>query len=311
MKKGIKIAATAALIVLAPLVTFAREVLFAGDVTLTRNIKPTQKEFFTEKAKDRINRADLFVWNLEFSGASSNKKNKQFVFSCDSDIVKGMKFANGVANVANNHSFDGNVEGFRNLIASLNEHEMAYCGLKNADPNKNYTEITRDDNRYFIIGYSPMSRGADPVYTTSNWKDVLASVNYLNAIKRPGKDFVIVNIHDGVEGATNVAPRQIAQAETLADLGVDTVCFTHSHTYIEPSRIKDTVVLWGMGNFIFGGNNAWRDNRDVRMVSVNMADKSWRWIKGKNSAYVFDTDDETPIPDLTPAYDAPDDATER
>lgn len=270
----------------------AGEILFAGDVTLARNITPAQREFFTERAKNRINQADLFVWNLEFSGASRNKKDKRFVFSRDADVVKYMKFPNGVANVANNHSFDGNVEGFKNLIDNLNAHGLFYAGLRNQEADKNYVEINKNDKRFFVIGHSPMSHSADPAYTTTNWNEVLASVNYLNSIKRPEKDYVIVNIHDGVEGTTQIARRQREQAGTLANLGVDVVCFTHSHTYIEPSRVKDTVVLWGMGNFIFGGNNAWRDKADVRMMSVNPEDKTWRWIKGKNTEYVFDVYEE-------------------
>lgn len=264
----------------------AQEILFAGDVTLTRNINPGQKNFFTPKARDFINKADLFVWNLEFSGKSANKKSKTFVFSCDSDIVASMDFANGVAMIANNHSFDGNVEGFRNLVKSLEKFNIRFCGLKNRDPARNYTEIQGDSARYFVIGYSPMSHSADSVYTTTTWEDVLATVKHLNAIRKKG-DVVIVNIHDGIEKTTQVAPRQQAQANTLAAMNVDIVSFTHSHTYINPSKIRNTIVLWGMGNFIFGGNNSWRNNPDVRLMLVDPARGTWRWIKGRTSNYVF------------------------
>lgn len=264
----------------------AQEVLFAGDVTLTRNISPSQKNFFSAGAIDFISHADLFIWNLEFSGASANKKSKPFVFSCDSDIVSHMWFPNGVAMIANNHSFDGNAQGFKNLIKSLDKFKIRYCGLKNSTPAKNYIEVARDGCRFFVIGYTPMSHSQDKIYATSSWEDVLATVKNLKSRKQNG-DFIIVNIHDGIEKTTQISSRQQSQADTLASMGVDVVSFTHSHTYIDPSKIRNTIVLWGMGNFIFGGNNIWRNNNDVRMMLVDLKNRSWRWIKGYTSNYVF------------------------
>lgn len=265
----------------------AGEVLFAGDVTLARNITG-QREYFSDNAKERIGEADLFIWNCEFSGASSHKKTKPFVFSVDAEErLQGMKFDNGVALVANNHSFDGHTEGFKNLVANLNSNEIAFAGLRNPVPENNYLKVSKDDKDYYILNFSPICHNNDPDATVPTWDDILQSIDYINTVKKP-EDVVIVNIHAGIERASKPSSEQVDYARTLAGRNVDIVSFTHSHTYIEPSKIGDTLVLWGMGNFIFGGNNNWRDNNDVRMISVNPEDKTFQWLKGWTKNYKFD-----------------------
>lgn len=247
----------------------ASEVIFAGDVTLTRNIAPTQEIFMSEKAVELVETAEAFIFNIEFSGKSKSLKKKQFVFSCDSDILAKFKFTNGIGLIANNHSFDGNEEGFRNLVQSLDNLEMMHVGAH-----------TIKFNNLYVLGYSPMI--ASPL--VKSFEDVIEEVK--NIDKQPG-EYVIVCIHDGIEKVHYPSERQKKQAKAFADLGVDVICFTHSHTYIDPGIIGNTLVLWGMGNFVFGGNSSWKDRSDVRMISVNLEDKSWKWIKGYTKNYVF------------------------
>lgn len=276
-----------ALLMACPCSAMAGEVLFGGDVTLAKNIT-NERDYFSDNAKNRIGEADLFIWNCEFSGASRHKKTKPFVFSVDAeDRLKGMKFDNGVALIANNHSFDGNTEGFKNLVANLNSNEIQFVGLRNHVSENNFLKKEIDGRDYYILNFSPLCHNNDPQATVPTWNDILRSIDYINSVKKDN-DVVIVNIHDGIERAFKPSGSQLGMAKTLAHKKVDIVSFTHSHTYIEPSKMGDTLVLWGMGNFIFGGNNNWRNNMDVRMLSVNPDDKTFKWVKGHTKNYKFD-----------------------
>lgn len=263
-----------------------KEILFAGDVTLMKNIHPKQTSFFGKQTKDRIANADLFIWNAEFSGKSNNPKVKQFVFSGDSDIIQYFKFPNGVATVANNHSFDGGTEGFANLLKSLMKYDMAYTGLRGVEPEKHFLSATSNGDNYYILNFSPMVERTSMPYATPSYSDVKSAIKRIkNSDKNDGK--IIVAIHDGVEGTTEISQRQRNIVDELSKLGVDIIAFTHTHTYIDPEKIGDTLVLWGLGNFVFGGNAKWRNNNDVRLMSVNPDTLEWKWLNGKTEDYKF------------------------
>lgn len=267
------------LILLFPFRAFGAEILFAGDVTLARNISPSQKTFFTERARKRIEAADLFIWNMEGSGKSLTPKEKRFVFSSDTDNVSGMRFKNGLATIANNHSLDGGVEGLRNLLSSLKKHGVPAVGRLKDGPLK----ATTGGKTYYIFNFTPMARSGHPEWEIADFDAVSRDLKRVR-----GKGVIIVNIHDGVEGTKNISPRQKEYVRRLSSLGADIINFTHSHTYIDPGLVGKTLVLWGTGNFIFGGNSAWRNRDDVRMLSVNPETKTWKWVKGKTRGYVFD-----------------------
>lgn len=261
-----------------PCTTLAQEILFAGDVTLTRNINPqAQQIFFSDKSKDRIGQANLFIWNCEFSGNSNAKKQKQFVFSQNArKALADFSFSNGVATVANNHSFDGNQQGFKNLVSDLEYNGINYIGTKEK-PYFKYTD--KDGINYYVLNYSPICGGG-----LLSFEDI---IKIIGSLKKQEKRYIIVNIHDGIEKTTATSDRQKVQARKLANLDVDIINFTHSHTYIEPSMLGNSLVLWGTGNFIFGGNSLWRNRGDVRMISVDPANKTWKWVNGYNKNYVF------------------------
>lgn len=273
-----------------PVFSFCEEVIFAGDVTLTRNISPGQAKFFGKKTSERIGRANLFFWNAEFSGLSATPKVKRFVFSCDTDIVKRMKFPNGIAMIANNHSFDGKSEGFANLVKSLIAHDMPYSGLRNFDTTRNFVSAVSGGRRYYILGFSPMVEKSPMPFAVSTYDDVKASLSLIRNIRTPS-DRVIVYVHDGVEGTREISARQRSMVRELSALGADIIAFAHSHTYIDPEKVDDTLVLWGLGNFIFGGNLKWCNNNDVRLVSVDPGTLQWKWLKGKTREYVFVLDE--------------------
>lgn len=289
---------------LTPSCLWAQEIIFAGDVTLARNINPQkQATFFAPETKERIEQADLFIWNCEFSGKSQTLKDKPFVFSADArNALADFKFANGVACIANNHSFDGGVQGIKNLIADLQANDIVHVGLKK---DRFLKHGDKAGNIYYILNYSPICRSSgDEDYDTPRFEEIQETLAYLNSIiEDREREFIIVNVHDGIEKTLKTSERQREQAQKLSEAGADVISFSHSHTYIEPTLINDgrSLVLWGIGNFIFGGNQQWRNKKDVRMISANPKDKSWKWMTGDASNYVYSIrEDNSAAPAIEP-----------
>lgn len=261
---------------------FAGPLVLAGDTTLSRHIGPDQRDFFTPRARAYLDGADLFIWNAEFSGNSGDRKSKRFVFSGPVPDLRPMAFRNGVAMVANNHSLDGNEEGFHDLLRRMDAAQIPVSGVRHPDPARNYITYENNGRRFHIFSASPMIRDNPHV---SSYSDLLESLERLE--KREG-DLVIVNLHEGIEGTTLVSGAQKKRAAELARLGADVVSFTHTHTYIDPFHVGKTLVVWGLGNFIFGGNSAWRNRNDVRALEIDPDTLDWRWIRGATRNYVLD-----------------------
>lgn len=274
-----------------PAFLMAEELIFAGDVTLARNISSDQRKFFEKKTRERIGRASLFLWNAEFSGLSDTLKNNRFVFSTDSDIAKYMKFPNGIAMIANNHAFDGKEKGFANLVKSLIDHRMPYAGLRNFESAHNFLTVVSGGRKYYILNFSPMVEPHPMPFATARYGDVKASLRFLKTVKNDS-DRIIVYVHDGIENRSGISQRQKDTARELSALGADIVAFAHSHAYADPEKTGDTLILWGLGNFIFGGNLKWCNHNDVRLVSVDPETLEWRWLKGKTREYVFSLKEE-------------------
>ena len=89
------------------------EILAAGDVVPAGRMAEggLPVRLFSRKARLRIERARLFIWNCETSGISRRSKGNVFTFHAGAALFSQLYFPNGVAVTANNHVFDGYEEG--------------------------------------------------------------------------------------------------------------------------------------------------------------------------------------------------------
>ena len=69
-------------------------------------------------------------------------------------------------------------------------------------------------------------------------------------------DFTIVFIHWGTEGTDALDHWQMEQAPQIAEAGADLIIGAHPHVLQPMEQWGESVILYSMGNFCFGGNSA-------------------------------------------------------
>ena len=277
------------------------EILAAGDVTLAARIleNPKPVQLFSDSARERIASADVFLWNCETSGPSATSKPSQFIFHADGSLFSELSFKNGVAITANNHVYDGYQEGAKNLINILESAQIRHHGLYNAQSGYSPVLLTQPpDPAVYVLTGSPMSQiGSGPDIVTLNYPCLLEEIRLLRASEPDS--IIIVYAHDGLEYQAAPSARQHWWAEQFARAGTDIILFAHNHQYsnieILEKTPKKTLIAWSLGNFLFGGNSKWKNNADVRMLSVQIDTesnkKSASWVNGYTENWTYSLKD--------------------
>lgn len=272
------------------------EILAAGDVLLGGRMleAPAVGQLFGPLTRKRLEQADIFLWNCEVSGPSSVSKENTFVFHAEGRFFPQMDFANGAACTANNHVFDGLEEGAARLLEILDSVRIRHNGLH---VRTTYAPLSllpgRTPSLYLLTG-SPMSQiGSGPRIVTLSYPQLLERIRALRA-QEPAA-WIIVYTHDGTEGLTEASPRQRQWADWFARAGADIILFAHSHCYGPVEILEDTprrtLVAWGLGNFLFGGNRGWRNRQDVRLLRICLdtetGEKDAGWLYGTTRNWNF------------------------
>ncbi len=272
------------------------EILAAGDVVPAGRMAEggLPVRLFSRKARLRIERARLFIWNCETSGISRRSKGNVFTFHADAALFSQLYFPNGVAVTANNHIFDGYEEGALSLMDMLHENAIPHNGLhiRHRYSPLLTTPWARPD--IYLMAGSPMSQiGGGPRIVTLNYPALLEEVGLLRS--REPAAIIIVYAHDGLEHQDAPTLRQEQWARLFARAGADVVLFAHNHRYGRFQILEDTprktFVAWSLGNFLFGGNRQWRCRDDVRLLSLRLdpdsGEKEGRWLHGTTRDWEF------------------------
>lgn len=163
--------------------------------------------------------------------------------------------------LGNNHIMDFGQKGLDDTIAILDAEGIAHSG-----PNSSIIYFIDDGIR---IGLYSAPWGA-------TLEQVVAGVEQLKA--EGICDIIIVLMHWGKEGSYQVFGTQTSIAEAAIDAGADIVYGSHPHVLQRIEKYSDSIIIYSLGNFSFGGNSAPRD-RDTAIVQIDVIrdiDKSVR-----------------------------------
>jgi poly-gamma-glutamate synthesis protein (capsule biosynthesis protein) len=213
-----------------------------GDVMLDRGVeKRFDKDpvnFFTD-IRSFLSSADIVIFNHEgvLPFIDRDTTNDSFQFSFRKDIVEA--FAKGlpmVAGLANNHSHNFGLEGFKETKTQLSEIGINSFGSPFGDLGDVF-ETTWSGVPIAIYGYQ-------------DWNNRVAVLDALKAKSQIGT-LDIVYAHWGEEYEQAPTETQRALAEEFIHAGADLVIGSHPHVAQPVEFISGKPVFYSLGNTIF------------------------------------------------------------
>lgn len=154
--------------------------------------------------------------------------------------------------LGNNHTMDFGQIGLDNTKGVLEEYGVAY-----AAPDASYI--------YEADGGITVGLYAAP--WTASQAQVVSGVSALAA--NPDVDIVICLMHWGIEGSYRQNSAQTSTAYAAINAGADIVYGSHPHVLQPIEEYNGGYIVYSLGNFVFGGNNAPRD-RDTAIVQFTV-----------------------------------------
>ncbi|WP_278350689.1 MULTISPECIES: CapA family protein [Marinobacter] len=234
--------------------------MFVGDVCLGEHyfsfghgVRSALGQLFNSDMSEvsaYLHDADYVVANLEGPVSRIPFKKNDFsdrVFRGDINGVKALKELNiNVACVANNHSLQHGPLVFSDCVDLLVENKIAVVGLSDEAP------LIFNDGEVSVAIIS-VSDIEDPFDSDNSIYEVYNEERIIKKIKsvRSKVDHVILLLHWGVEGTTEITDRQKNIKKVMFDAGCDFVIGHHSHVVSHIERCGDQLFAPSLGNFVF------------------------------------------------------------
>lgn len=183
------------------------------------------------------------------------------VFNTPSDMIPSLVDVGfNLVTSSNNHTLDKGTTGVMNTVKLWREYEdeITFTGAFESQEHRDTIPvIERNGLKFSILTYTYSTNGVTPEYPYL--------VNYFDpelirsdvARAQELSDFVMVAAHWGDEDTHEPNAFQLEYAQLFADLGVDVVLGTHSHTiqpmeWVEGADGHQTLVMYSTGNFLSG-----------------------------------------------------------
>lgn len=208
-----------------------------------------------------LGKADLVIGNLETTIAYEEFSGYPLFRTPPSYIDALSQAGFSVLTLANNHMWDGKMAGVETTLETLAQYGIASTGAyaNKEDAQKILICQVQDVNVAVIAHTSKRNRSISPDWAVDYTGDLGPVVDKIKRSKELGADIVLVMIHWGSEGVTDVGSSQIKAAKTLAEAGADVILGAHPHV-LQPAQwltVQDELgqehrafVAYSMGNFL-------------------------------------------------------------
>jgi hypothetical protein len=212
-----------------------------------------------EAIRPVIEEADVAICHLETPVAAPGTEIDGVVpvFGAPPEIAGEIKEAGyDRCSLASNHALDQGVAGIEATLAAFDAAGLGHAGLARsqaeAAPRRfevNGVTVAHLSASYSFNGFSPPA--AEP--WRANPIDAGRLVADARQARADGASVVIVSLHWGHEGVSDVRPEQRRLAEELTASGaVDLIIGHHAHVVQPIEEINGRWVVFGMGNQLSG-----------------------------------------------------------
>lgn len=226
--------------------------VFVGDIMLARSVErnllslPKEHAFLEVKElfKDKF-----VVGNFEASVPKVHEPtpNFTFKFSVTPQLLPILKDA-GIEylSLANNHTLDFGVDGYRNTLEELKSQGLIPFGHPSAVSSSSVSYIDLGNKKVAVMGISNLFTSP----SKAEWGPFLEEA-------KKNSDLQIVYIHWGNEYELVHNETQSKLAKELIDAGVEIIVGHHPHVVQDIWRYGDGIIFYSLGNFIF--DQYWED----------------------------------------------------
>ncbi|MFL6652087.1 MAG: CapA family protein [Sulfurifustaceae bacterium] len=249
-----------------------------GDIMLGGTATPELARFGYdypfERVGDLIRRADLAFGNLEGPLTTHGMaERKQYVFRSPPDKVAPALARAGfdIVSLANNHTMDYGLDGLRETMQALARVGIRHIGAgANLSVARHPEIIEVNGMRIAWLAYSltlpeEFWAGADrPGTAFGHEHHVRADV----AAARAEADVVLVSFHWGQEGSTALRDYQRLLGHAAIEAGAAAVIGHHPHILQGVERYRDGVILYSLGNFVFGSYSAAATRSAIALLTI-------------------------------------------
>lgn len=265
---------------------------FTGDIHGENPIKTTINNHSNPLSdfKQTVKGADVVVVNLETAiTQTGHKRDKQYSFKSTPKLLSKLKNAGvTLVSLANNHTFDYSLEGFKNTTAALDKAGLLYvgAGLNSAQAYAPQVLTVRGVKIAFLA--TTFINGENAPIATSKSAGTTDGYNtkaVKTALKKARKaaEYLVILTHWGQENTTQPSSKQKLAAENYLAWGADAVIGGHPHV-LQPIAVKSgQLVAYSLGNFIFYSHK--KLNNQTGVLKITLTDqgvyKSHTFIKMK------------------------------
>jgi poly-gamma-glutamate capsule biosynthesis protein CapA/YwtB (metallophosphatase superfamily) len=255
--------------------------LFAGDTNFIWGVEDLQRTrgmlYPLEEVMQMLQEADLTAVNLETAittrGTPINEKN--YIFNSNPLLASVLADVGvDMLILGNNHSMDMGSEGIEDTIQFARRRGLLTPGAGDTVTMAAQPAIT--EIKGLKVGFfSANEIGPASNFATGN-RPGTAGISIVQSALRSwcGQlDLCIVNLHWGMEYATDPLPGQRATARALIRAGADAIIGHHPHIPQGVEIIEGKPVLYSVGNFLFGSVNFKQTHNIVVRLVINAEEK--------------------------------------
>lgn len=222
--------------------------VFTGDVMLGRNVEykmDTEGNSYPFAGLELapLGERSAIVGNFESSMATPHIATPalQMKFSTNPEYLEGLSTAGFThLSLANNHSFDYGIDGYKTATTELLKHGIVPFGSGVVLNDTSVTYVTTSHGVVALIGINASAS----IPSQADMRNVFEKVNKQS-------DLQIVYIHWGIEYDTIHSKTQKLLAKELVGAGADLIVGHHPHVVQDVDVIDGVVVFYSLGNYIF------------------------------------------------------------
>lgn len=230
------------------------KLLFVGDVVIRNKVK---SEFLHPDFAAVLKAHDIVSCNFEAPVITPDslpiRKAGPHVFQHECVFETLDKAGFNLYALANNHIYDYGVDALKNTLKALSGKDTIGAGIEFEDA---YTPkvITRNGMTIGIFSFAEWGFGAFTESSEKNggyaWVNH-ESVNFRIKQARESCDFVVVQVHAGVEEMDFPLPEWRTRYKELIDMGADVIIGHHPHVPQGWERYQGGLIFYSLGNFYF------------------------------------------------------------